>query len=411
MRKYLLLLVLFSVCHLTAYSQQKTVIGRDIGQLKDIKIGGRLTDQITGEALVGATVTVRELNKTEVTNTNGSFNLVLDRAEYILEIRYVGYETIIYPFVAVGDGRITLTMIQEDFDLDDVVVFGSDPEKNIRSTEMGAVSINMNTLKELPPFLGEVDIIRSIATLPGVSQAGEASSGLNVRGGGADQNLILFAGAPVYNPSHLFGLFTAFNPDMVNEFTLYKAIIPTKFGGRGSSILDITPRSGSLDRWGGDLMVGTVSGKASLNGPIIKNHLSAKVGFRGSYINWLLNSLNNPDLRSSNANFNDMNGILYGEINENHNVTYSFYRSYDDFALASDTTISWTNMSHTLRYQGKFGERTNVDVIGFYTEYDFSIFNKSGINNFDLAVRYPRFGIKVEFYLQFGRAEQDFIWC
>jgi hypothetical protein len=402
MRRYLLLLLLFSVCHLTAYSQQKTVIGRDIGQLKDIKIGGRLTDQITGEALVGATITVRELNKTEVTNTNGSFNLVLDRAEYILEIRYVGYETIIYPFVAVGDGRITLTMIQEDFDLDDVVVFGSDPEKNIRSTEMGAVSINMNTLKELPPFLGEVDIIRSIATLPGVSQAGEASSGLNVRGGGADQNLILFAGAPVYNPSHLFGLFTAFNPDMVNEFTLYKAIIPTKFGGRGSSILDITPRSGSLDRWGGDLMVGTVSGKASLNGPIIKNHLSAKVGFRGSYINWLLNSLNNPDLRSSNANFNDMNGILYGEINENHNVTYSFYRSYDDFALASDTTISWTNMSHTLRYQGKFGERTNVDVIGFYTEYDFSIFNKSGINNFDLQSGIQDLGLRLNFTYNVG---------
>mgnify|MGYP001806396910 CR=1 FL=1 len=152
------------------FAQQKNIVGRDIGQLKDIKISGRLIDQISGEPLVGATVTVKELNKTEVTNPNGNFNLVLDRADYILEIRYVGYETVIYPFVAVGDGRISLTMIQEDFTLDDVVIYGRDPEKNIRSTDMGAISVSMNTLKELPPFLGEVDIIRSLATLPGVRQ-------------------------------------------------------------------------------------------------------------------------------------------------------------------------------------------------------------------------------------------------
>jgi hypothetical protein len=384
------------------FAQQKNVVGRDIGQLKDIKISGRLIDQITGEPLVGATVTVKELNKTEVTNANGNFNLVLDRADYILEIRYVGYETVVYPFVAVGEGRINLTMIQEDFTLDDVVIYGRDPEKNIRSTDMGAISVSMNTLKELPPFLGEVDIIRSLATLPGVSQVGEASSGINVRGGGADQNLILFAGAPIYNPSHLFGLFTAFNPDVVNDFVLYKAIIPTKFGGRGSSILDIAPKSGSLNEYGGDMMVGTVSGKLSLNGPIIKDKVSAKIGFRGSYINWLLNAMNNPDLRSSQANFNDINGILYGEINENHNVTYSFYRSYDDFALASDTTISWTNMSHTVRYQGKFSERLSADVIGYYSKYDFSIFNKSGVNNFDLESGITDIGLRLNLTYALG---------
>jgi hypothetical protein len=383
-------------------AQQRNVVGRDIGELKNLKISGRITDQITGEALVGATVTVREINKTEITNSNGIFNLVLDRAEYILEFRYVGYETVIYPIIAVGEGRINLTMIQEDFTLDDVVIFGRDPEQNIRSTDMGAISISMNTLKELPPFLGEVDIIRSVATLPGVSQVGEASSGLNVRGGGADQNLIMFAGAPVYNPSHLFGLFTAFNPDVVNDFTLYKAIIPTRFGGRGSSILDIGPKSGSLTRWGGDFMVGTVSGKASVNGPIVKDVLSAQVSFRGSYINWLLNALENPDLRTSQANFNDVNAILYGEINENHNLTYSFYRSYDDFALASDTTISWTNQSQSVRYSGRFGEKANLDIIGFQTLYDFTIFNQSGINNFDLKSGITDTGLRVNFTYNIG---------
>jgi hypothetical protein len=404
MKKIIPLYLLLSFISITGLiAQQKIpVIGRDIGEVKNLRISGRIVDHITGDPLVGATITVREIGKTEITNTNGMFFLVLDRAQYVLEIRYVGYETIIYPFVAVGEGRISLTMIQEDFTLDDVVIYGRDPEKNIRSTDMGAISINMNQLKELPPFLGEIDIIRSIATLPGVSQVGEASSGLNVRGGGADQNLIMFAGAPIYNPSHLFGLFTAFNPDVVNDFTLYKAIIPAKFGGRGSSILDISPKSGSITSWGGDLMAGTVSGKLSLNGPIVKDKISAKVGFRGSYINWLLNSLNNPDLRASQANFYDVNGIVYGEISEKQNITYSFYRSYDDFALASDTTISWANMSHSLRYQGNFSEKVSLDFIGYFTQYDFTIFNKSGIGNFDLRSGIEDMGLRTNFTYSFG---------
>lgn len=404
MKKFLLYSLLIQLLLLNGLQAQQraTVIGRDIGETKNIRISGRVIDQITGEALVGATVTIKETNKTEITNSNGNFFLVLDRAEYNLEVRFVGYETVLYPFIAVGEGRINISMLQEEFTLDDVVIYGRDAERNIRSTEMGAISINMNTLKDLPPFLGEVDIIRSIATLPGVSQVGEASSGLNVRGGGADQNLIMFAGAPIYNPSHLFGLFTAFNPDVVNDFTLYKAIIPSKFGGRGSSILDIGPKSGSLDQWGGDLMAGSVSGKFSLNGPIVKDKISAKVGFRGSYINWLLKSLNDPMLRNSQANFNDVNGILYGEINENHNLTYSFYRSYDDFALASDTTISWTNLSHSLKYSGKLSKKATIDLIGYYTKYDFSIFNKSGINNFDLASGIEDLGLRANFTYALG---------
>jgi len=272
---------------------KREVIGRDIGQLKGIKLSGRITDEITGEALVGATVRIPELDLTRITDDNGSFELEVSRAEYTLEFRYVGYETKIYPITAVGDGRLTIKMLQEDFTLDDVVIYGSDPEKNIRSTNMGAVTLSVNTMKELPPFMGEIDIVRSLATLPGVSQVGEASSGLNVRGGGVDQNLIQFAGAPIYNPSHMFGLFTAFNPDMVNDVTLYKAVVPARFGGRSSAILDILPKAGSVEKFGGEVMLSNFSGKLSLNGPLIKDKVSILGGFRISYINWLLQSLSN----------------------------------------------------------------------------------------------------------------------
>lgn len=385
---------------------KREVVGRDIGQLKGIKISVRITDEITGEALVGATVTIPELGINRITDANGSFELELERAEYTLQFRYVGYETIDYPITAVGDGRIAIRMIQEDFQLDDVVIFGSDPEKNIKSTDMGAIKLSMNSIKELPPFLGEVDIIRSMATLPGVSQVGEAAAGLNVRGGGADQNLIQFAGAPIYNPTHLFGLFTSFNADIVNDVTLYKSVIPSRFGGRGSSILDILPKEGSVTDWGGDLMVSNVSGKIGINGPIVKDKVSVKAGFRMSYINWFLGALSNPDLKNSQANFYDGNLVISAPISENNEFTYSFYTSYDDFAFSSDTTISWKNTSHSLQWKNRLTEKLSLEALGYYTQYDYSIFNRSGINNFDLNSGIQDYGIKAFLTYQFSEGNR-----
>lgn len=407
--KKLILVVYFLLGLGTAWAQTPTVtrevIGRDIGQLKGIKISGRITDEITGEALVGATVTIPELNLTRITDANGSFELELARAEYTLEFRYVGYESKIYPITAVGDGRITIKMIQEDFTLDDVVIYGSDPEKNIRSTNMGAVTLSMNTMRELPPFMGEIDIVRSLATLPGVSQVGEASSGLNVRGGGVDQNLIQFAGAPIYNPSHMFGLFTAFNPDMVNDVTLYKAVVPSRFGGRSSAILDIFPKAGSIEKFGGDVMLSNFSGKISLNGPLVKNKVSLLGGFRISYINWLLQSLQNTTLNSSDANFYDGNLVISAPLSEKNEFTYSYYTSYDDFAFASDTTISWQNNAHSLQWKSKLTDKLSMETSGFYSLYTYGIFNQSGINNFEINSHIADMGGKTFFTYSLGTGQ------
>ena len=405
-RNLLLFFLLIAQIGFAQTSMKREVIGRDVGQLKGIKISGRIIDEITGEALVGATITVPELNLNKITDNNGSFELLLDRAEYTLQFRYVGYETVDYPITAVGDGRMSIKMIQEDFQLDDVVIFGRDPEKNIRSTDMGAITLSMNTIKELPPFLGEVDIIRSMATLPGVSQVGEASAGLNVRGGGADQNLIQFSGAPIYNPTHLFGLFTSFNADVVNDITLYKSVIPPRYGGRGSSILDIIPKAGSITEWGADLMVSNVSGKISVNGPLIKNKVSVLGGIRGSYINWFLNALSNPDLKNSRANFYDGNLIISAPISDKNELTYSFYRSYDDFAFASDTTISWTNTSHSLNWKSALTEKLAMEALGYYTQYDYSIFNRSGLNDFDLNSGVKDYGAKLFFSYLFSETNK-----
>lgn len=405
MKKSLLILFVFMTQLAWSQTRPREVVGRDIGQMTNIRVSVRTIDEITGEALVGATVTIPETNEVLVSDNNGAFELTLDRAEYNLIFRYIGYETVQYPITAVGEGRILVRMIQEDFQLDDVVIYGRDPEKNIRSTDMGAITLSVNTLKELPPFLGEVDIIRSMATLPGVSQVGEASAGLNVRGGGADQNLIQFAGAPIYNPTHLFGLFTSFNPDLVNEFTLYKSVIPSRFGGRGSSILDITPKAGSIDKWGADLMASNYSGKLSINGPLVKNKVSIRGGIRGSYINWFLNALNNPDLKNSQASFYDANVVISAPISDKNEFTYSFYTSYDDFAFASDTTISWQNTSHSLQWKSQLSDKLSLEALGYYTMYDYSIFNRAGTNEFDLNSGLEDYGAKV--FLQYLFSETN----
>lgn len=405
MKKSLLILFVFMTQLAWSQTRPREVVGRDIGQMTNIRVSVRTIDEITGEALVGATVTIPETNEVLVSDNNGAFELTLDRAEYNLIFRYIGYETVQYPITAVGEGRILVRMIQEDFQLDDVVIYGRDPEKNIRSTDMGAITLSVNTLKELPPFLGEVDIIRSMATLPGVSQVGEASAGLNVRGGGADQNLIQFAGAPIYNPTHLFGLFTSFNPDLVNEFTLYKSVIPSRFGGRGSSILDITPKAGSIDKWGADLMASNYSGKLSINGPLVKNKVSIRGGIRGSYINWFLNALSNPDLKNSQASFYDANVVISAPISDKNEFTYSFYTSYDDFAFASDTTISWQNTSHSLQWKSQLSDKLSLEALGYYTMYDYSIFNRAGTNEFDLNSGLEDYGAKV--FLQYLFSETN----
>lgn len=407
MKRFLpLLFLLFAQFAFGQTEVKREVVGRDIGQLKGIKISARVIDEITGEGLVGATLTIPETKEVFVSDNNGGFDLTLERAEYTLLFRFVGYETVPYPITAVGEGRILIKMIQEDFQLEDVVIYGRDPEKNIRSTDMGAITLSVNTLKELPPFLGEVDIIRSMATLPGVSQVGEASAGLNVRGGGADQNLIQFAGAPIYNPTHLFGLFTSFNPDLVNEFTLYKSVIPARFGGRGSSILDISPKAGSIEKWGGDLTLSNYSGKVSINGPLVKDKISIRGGIRGSYINWFLNALSNPDLKNSQASFYDANIVVSAPISDTNELTYSFYTSYDDFAFASDTTISWKNTSHSLNWKSQLTSKLSLEALGYFTQYDYSIFNRSGINDFDLNSGLEDYGAKLFLKYQFSETNK-----
>src|SRR5204863_3558680 len=200
------------------------------------------------------------------------------------------------------------------------VVVVSERSSNIRKMQMGVENLNMKTIKKITVLLGETDILRVVLTLPGVTSVGEASTGFNVRGGSADQNLILYNDATIYNPTHLFGFFTAFNSDVVKNVDLYKSSIPEKYGGRLSSVLDITTKTGNTKKWSGIAGMGFLTSKVAVEGPLVKDKTSIIIGARSTYSNWLLKKIRSQEYRNSKASFYDIDFHLSHTINSKNNL-------------------------------------------------------------------------------------------
>ncbi len=377
--KFLLFQVLIVISLPYGFGQEKVAVGTETGEFRNFNINFRVIDALTGESIQDANILIEPKGEIGVTNDNGSYSTTLYRSEYKIQVSNIGYKSLNLQIIAIGDGRLLIQLERDEILLDEVVVLGTNPEDNFRSTELGTQRMGISTIEALPPLMGEVDVLRSIALLPGVSTVGEVSGGFNVRGGSSDQNLVLLGGAPVYNPAHLFGFFTSFNSDIVTGVTLHKGGVAARFGGRASSIMDVKYKSGNLDYWNTKISLGTVSSKATIDGPIIKNKLSLLVSGRASHLNWLLGTIKDPELRNSSAVFNDANVVLNAELSEDSNLSYKFYTSTDQFAIASDTVIGWQNQNHVLNWNQRFSEKFNVNVTAYSSLYDFNI--QSGIRD------------------------------
>jgi outer membrane receptor protein involved in Fe transport len=243
--------------------------------------------------------------------------------------------------------------------------------------------------------MGEVDPIRSLTTLPGVSTSGELAAGFNVRGGESGQNLVLQDGAIIYNPSHLFGFFSAFNPDMVSGVTLYKGGGPAYFGGRISSVLDVSLKNGDAGKHSVTGGIGFVSSRLAAEGPIVRNKSSYLVGGRISYCNWLINATDDIQLKNSSANFYDITAKVFQTINENNYLTISLYNSYDAFSLAADSVFSWGTQNYALKWDHTFKENffstLNISNSNYFSEVESNneldgFVYRNAINN--LALKY-----------------------
>jgi len=318
---------------------------------QEVTIKGTVLDQSIKEPIIGAQVFITGSNTGAVTDINGNFSFKTNARVFELNINFIGFEQksmIIGFHPDVAKEGISVDLYPESQQLETVVVRAKGADQNIKSELTGVERMGIESIKTLPTFLGEIDPIKSMTTLPGVSTVGELSSGFNVRGGEAGQNLILQDNATIYNPSHLFGFFSAFNPDLVKDVVLYKGGGPAEYGSRIASVMDVSLRNGDAGRFEASGGVGLVSSRLTVEAPIIKGKSSFILGGRISYTDWLLNSTDNIQLTQSSAQFYDLTARVFHTINEKNFITFSFYNSYDDFSLTSDSIFSWQTTNASL---------------------------------------------------------------
>ncbi len=295
-----------------------------------------------GEPLVGAYVSVNSGKQMAVTNLDGNFSLRLEGGTYLLECSYLSMEKYSKEIALSENISLSITLEAGDVSLEEVVVTAN-PTMDVNSVTMGSSFLDVKTLRKLPSFLGEVDVIRSITTLPGVVSAGEGSSGFYVRGGSADQNLILLDGAPVFNSAHLFGFFSVYNPDILSGYTLHRSGISAKYGSRISSILDVNIKDGNKDKMSYYLGVSPVTAKLGFDGPIGSKSSFLLAG-RAAYPDYILKLFPDEDIKNSSGYFYDLNLKFDHQFNANNNIKVSSYYSKDGFKFPYDTVYSWSNL-------------------------------------------------------------------
>jgi len=339
-------------------------------------IVGYVRDLNTGTAISGARIYVENANLNTTSNEEGLYSLTLPYGSHSLIIKAGGNRDSKRQIIVYDDGKLNIDLKEKIISLEEVRIV-SNKESNVKRLEMGVSELDIKTLKKIPAVFGEVDILRAILTLPGVQSVGEASTGFNVRGGSADQNLILFNDATIYNPSHFFGFFSAFNPDVVKDIQLYKSSIPEKFGGRLASVLEVNGREGDKSKITGSAGIGLLTSRFNIEGPIDSGKTSFIFGGRGTYSNWMLRLL--PEsYKHSRASFYDFNLGINHEINPKNSISAFAYYSKDNFKLNSDTNYNYSNKNISLKWKSQFNSQLNGALTVGSDYYEYSI--KSEIN-------------------------------
>jgi hypothetical protein len=307
-----------------------------------------------------------------------------------------------------GTGEFNVDMNSVLIPLKETVV-SAQKSVTLQRFEVGAEKINITSFKLLPTSLGESDIIKSVLLIPGVQSVGEGSAGFNVRGGSADQNLILLYSAPIYNSSHFFGFFSAVNSDIIKDVTLYKGGIPSRYGGRISSVLDIGSKEGNRKEFAGNAGISPITTHVSIEGPIIKDTLTYILTARTTYSNWIFGLIKDPQLHKSRASFYDLNGKITYDLNKNNKIDFSAYTSHDSFRFNSDTTYSYNNNIYALKWRHFFNSRFFSSLSVNSSSYDYDIESQYLASEaFLLSHKINSTGIRADFNWFLGRNEINF---
>jgi hypothetical protein len=371
---------------------------------KKFTISGVIADEKNKETLIGVSLFVQETKTGLVTNEYGFYSITLPEGDYTLQVNYMGYQTVTEKIKLNQDLKKNFYLSVSSQQLDEVVIVDNKKRVDIRKPEMSVNKLTIQEIKEMPVIFGEVDVLKSILTLPGVTNAGEGQSGFNVRGGGADQNLVLLDESTIYNSSHLFGLFSVFNPDAIKDLKLYKGGIPSRYGGRLSSILDIYQKEGNKNAFHMNGGIGLISSRILAEGPIVKDKGSFLIAGRGSYAHLFLKLFDNPN----SAYFYDLNTKLSYSINEKNNVYLSGYFGRDVFQLNDSFVNTYGNAVINFRWNHLYSDKLFSNLSMIYSDYyyglrlDFVGFNwDSGIKNYNIKYDFKHY-ITDKFKLNYG---------
>lgn len=353
-------------------------------------VSGYVRDAASGESLVGASVVLRGSGEGVSTNAFGYYALSAPAGQDTLVVSYLGYEQYLQPL----DGKnahINVLLRARSYKQQEIVITGERKNENVSTTEMGRVDLSIQKIKELPALFGEVDVLKAIQLLPGVQSAGEGNAGLYIRGGSPDQNLIMLDGAPVYNTGHLFGFFSVFNGDAIKDVSLIKGGIPANFGGRVSSVVNVTMKEGNSKELHGEGGIGLIASRFSLEGPIKKDKASFIISGRRTYADMLTKPFvpKSSSFHGSGYYFYDLNAKINYTFSDRDRVYLSGYFGRDVFKFVSkertfSTTIPWGNATATLRWNHVFSPRVFANIMAIYNDYQFSFSAKQ--NNLSLRM-------------------------
>ncbi len=387
----------------------------DIGPRQALAPGGKatLTGRVraakSGEPVIGAAVYVDVPPIGVTTDQSGHYALTLPVGRHNVYIRGLGIKLTKRQIMLYANGQLDVEVLADAATLKEVVVQG-EQTRNISSLRMGVEKLDIKTIKVVPTAFGEADILRVVLMLPGVKSIGEGNTGMSVRGGGTDQNLVLFNDATIYNPSHLFGFFSAFNPDVLNSVELYKSSVPARYGGRLASVLDITTREGNKKKFAGAGGIGLLTSRLTLEGPLVKEKGSFIIGGRSSYSDWLLQRVPDASLRKSSASFYDVSTQLNYDFNEHNSLSATGYYSRDRFRLASDTTYRYASIAASAKWKHTFSSKFYGVLTGTYSQYDYGLASaRNPTTASDFAYRLAQKGVNADFtYYHSTRHTLDF---
>ncbi len=397
-------LVIFLAIHFGSFAQQK------------FTINGYVKDSLTGETLIGASINISGENRGVATNAYGFFSITLPKDNYLIACSFIGYESKLYSVSLDSNKTFDIFLTPKSFVQTNVIVNARRRDANVKNAQMGRVDLSIEKIKQIPAFLGEVDILKAIQLLPGVRNAGEGNAGFYVRGGGPDQNLLILDDAVVYNPGHLFGFFSVFNSDAIKNVTLIKGGMSAQYGGRLSSVVDVTMKDGNNQKVQVEGGIGLIASRVSVQGPIKKDKSSFIVSARRTYVDAIAKPLlKNGNFSGSGYYFYDLNAKMNYKLGDKDRIFLSGYFGRDVFSFKNkergfNTGITWGNSTATARWNHIFNRKLFANTTVLYNDYkfrfdainnDFKVVLSSGIKDLSGKIDFDYYPVP-EHKIKFG---------